>query len=113
EPNPHPVDAALVALPNPFTKGGILADEVGLGKTIEAGIVISQYWAQRQRRILIIAPSSLRQQWKQELSEKFALPSTLLNGKNLDTLMSPGGRDEILICSYEFANSQTQKLLRK
>lgn len=112
DPKPHQVDAALFALQTPFVRGAILADEVGLGKTIEAGIVISQYWAQRQRRILIVAPSSLRQQWKQELSEKFALPSTLLNGKNIDTLMSPGGRDEILICSYEFANSQTQKLLR-
>ena len=112
DPKPHQVDAALFALQTPFVRGAILADEVGLGKTIEAGIVISQYWAQRQRRILIIAPSSLRQQWKQELSEKFALPSTLLDGKNIDTLMSPGGRDEILICSYEFANSQTQKLLR-
>ena len=47
EPKPHQVDAALFALQTPFTKGVILADEVGLGKTIEAGIVISQYWAQR------------------------------------------------------------------
>lgn len=112
EPKPHQVDAALFALQTPFTKGVILADEVGLGKTIEAGIVISQYWAQRHRRILIIAPSSLRQQWKQELSEKFALPATLMDGKNIDTLLEPGGRDEILICSYEFANSRTQKLIR-
>lgn len=112
EPKPHQVDAALFALQTPFTKGVILADEVGLGKTIEAGIVISQFWAQRNRRILIIAPSSLRQQWQQELSEKFALPVTLMDGKNIDTLLGPGGRDEILICSYEFANSQTQKLIR-
>ena len=112
EPKPHQVDAALFALQTPFTKGVILADEVGLGKTIEAGIVISQYWAQRQRRILIIAPSSLRQQWQQELSEKFALPATLMDRKNIDELISPRGRDEILICSYEFANSQTQRLIR-
>lgn len=112
EPKPHQVDAALFALQTPFTDGVILADEVGLGKTIEAGIVISQYWAQRQRRILIIAPSSLRQQWQQELSEKFALPATLMDSKNIDTLIAPGGRDEILICSYEFANSQTHKLIR-
>ncbi|MFW0184756.1 SNF2-related protein [Rothia sp. CCM 9418] len=89
-----------------------MADEVGLGKTIEAGIVISQYWAQRQRRILIIGPSSLRQQWQQELNEKFALPATLMDSKNIDALIAPDGRDEILICSYEFANSQTHKLIR-
>ncbi|MCK7677283.1 SNF2-related protein [Corynebacterium sp. CCM 9186] len=112
EPKPHQVDAALFALQTPFTKGVILADEVGLGKTIEAGIVISEYWAQRQRRILIIAPSSLRQQWQQELSEKFALPATLMDSKNVDKLIGPGGCDEILICSYEFANSRTQKLIR-
>lgn len=112
EPKPHQVDAALFALQTPFTKGVILADEVGLGKTIEAGIVISQYWAQGQRRILIIAPSSLRQQWQQELSEKFALPATLLDSKGIDTLIGPDGPREILICSYEFANSQTKRLMR-
>nr|WP_227658933.1 MULTISPECIES: SNF2-related protein [unclassified Corynebacterium] len=90
EPKPHQVDAALFALQTPFTKGVILADEVGLGKTIEAGIVLSQYWAKRQRRILIISPSSLRQQWQQELSEKFALPATLMDSKNIDTLIGPG-----------------------
>ncbi|MBM7051029.1 DEAD/DEAH box helicase [Rothia sp. ZJ1223] len=113
EPKPHQVDAALFALQTPFLDGVILADEVGLGKTIEAGIVISQYWAQRQRRILIIAPSSLRQQWKQELDEKFALPASLVERKNVDDLTGPARREEILICSYEFANSQATKLTRK
>ncbi|KTF04232.1 RNA polymerase-associated protein RapA [Trueperella bernardiae] len=112
EPKPHQVDAALFALQTPFLNGVILADEVGLGKTIEAGIVISQYWAQRNRRVLIIAPSSLRQQWKQELDEKFALPASLLDRTNIDELTGPGAKDQILICSYEFANSQTTKLLR-
>ncbi|MGV9220488.1 SNF2-related protein [Arcanobacterium canis] len=112
EPKPHQIDAALFALQTPFTNGVILADEVGLGKTIEAGIVISQYWAQRNRRILIIAPSSLRQQWKQELDEKFALPAALLDRSNIDELTGPGAHDQILICSYEFANSQTAKMIR-
>ena len=79
EPKPHQIDAALFALQTPFLKGVILADEVGLGKTIEAGIVISQYWAERKRKILIIAPSSLRQQWQQELLEKFYVPSTIVD----------------------------------
>src|SRR5687768_11682728 len=59
EPKPHQIDAALFALQTAYLPGVILADEVGLGKTIEAGIVISQYWAERKRNILIIAPSSL------------------------------------------------------
>jgi hypothetical protein len=112
EPKPHQIDAALFALKTPFLDGVILADEVGLGKTIEAGIVISQYWAQRNRRILIIAPSSLRQQWKQELDEKFALPASLLDRTTIDELTRPGAREQILICSYEFANSQTAKMIR-
>ena len=67
--NPHQVDAALFAFKSPFSTGAILADEVGLGKTIEAGIVLAQKWAERKRTILVIVPSSLRNQWSQELSE--------------------------------------------
>ena len=55
--NPHQVDAALFACKNPLSKGVILADEVGLGKTIEAGLVILQHWAERKRKILIITPT--------------------------------------------------------
>ena len=81
EPKPHQIDAALFALQTPYLPGVILADEVGLGKTIEAGIVISQFWSERKRNVLVIAPSSLRQQWQQELQEKFLIPSTLLFSK--------------------------------
>jgi hypothetical protein len=44
--NAHQVEAALFAFKSPFSKGAILADEVGLGKTIEAGLVLSQKWAE-------------------------------------------------------------------
>jgi superfamily II DNA/RNA helicase len=115
EPKPHQIDAALFVLQTPFLPGVILADEVGLGKTIEAGIVITQYWAERKRRILIVAPSSLRQQWQQELKEKFFIPSTLLAPKlKADQLASTaqyGG--EVLICSYEFALRHETSLLRE
>lgn len=47
--NPHQVDAALFAFHSPLSKGALLADEVGLGKTIDAGHVISQMWAERKR----------------------------------------------------------------
>jgi len=57
--NPHQVDAALFACSNPLSRGVILADEVGLGKTIEAGLVITQRWAERRRNILIIVPANL------------------------------------------------------
>ena len=76
--NPHQVEAALFAFRSPFSKGALLADEVGLGKTIEAGLVISQKWAERKRRILVITPANLRKQWHQELQEKFFCPATFL-----------------------------------
>jgi len=79
--NPHQVDAALFAFRSPLSKGALLADGVGLGKTIEAGLVISQRWADRKRRILVITPSNLCKQWHQELTEKFFLPCTILETK--------------------------------
>ena len=75
--NPHPIEAALFAFRSPLSKGAILADEVGLGKTIEAGLVISQKWAERKRKMILIVPSSLRKQWQQELQEKFFIPSVI------------------------------------
>lgn len=115
EPKPHQIDATLFALQTPYLNGVILADEVGLGKTIEAGIVISQYWAERKRRILIIAPSSLRQQWQQELIEKFLIPSQLLDPKLKDDQLARTARQdaEVLICSYEFALRHEASLLRQ
>src|SRR5216684_1077298 len=63
--NPHQIDAALFAFRSPLSKGAILADEVGLGKTIEAGILLAQKWAERKTRLLVICPSNLRKQWHQ------------------------------------------------
>jgi SNF2 family DNA or RNA helicase len=73
--NPHQIEAALFAFRSPLSKGVLLADEVGLGKTIEAGLVLCQYWAERRRRLIVICPASLRKQWSLELEEKFNLPS--------------------------------------
>jgi superfamily II DNA or RNA helicase len=114
EPKPHQIDAALFALQTPFLPGVILADEVGLGKTIEAGIVISQYWAERRRSILIVTPSSLRQQWKQELYEKFLIPASILDPNSKQGLLAKNAshNPEVLICSYEFAQRHEQSLLR-
>jgi hypothetical protein len=66
--NPHQIDAALFAFKSPLSRGALLADEVGLGKTIEAGLVLSQKWAEHKRRILVITPSNLR---KQSILEPF------------------------------------------
>jgi adenine-specific DNA-methyltransferase len=110
--NPHQVDAALFAFSSPLSKGALLADEVGLGKTIEAGLVISQRWAERKRRILIITPSNLRKQWHQELSEKFFLPCLILESRSYNEAIKAGSfrpfdaADSIVICSYQFARNK-------
>ena len=88
--NPHQIDAALFAFRSPLSRGALLADEVGLGKTIEAGLVLSQKWAERKRRILVITPSNLRKQWYQELNEKFFLPCRLLESKSYNAAVKQG-----------------------
>ena len=105
--NPHQIEAALFALRSPLSKGVILADEVGLGKTIEAGLVICQYWAERKRRILVICPASIRKQWALELQEKFNLPAVVLDAKSLrQARRAPQEAFEqpaVIIVSFNFA----------
>jgi len=115
--NPHQVDAALFAFQSPFSNGALLADEVGLGKTIEAGILLSQRWAERRRRILIITPSNLRKQWHQELAEKFFLPAVILESKSYNKAVKDGvhnpfqaEEDALVICSYHFAKNKADDI---
>ena len=114
--NPHQVEAALFACANPLSRGVILADEVGLGKTIEAGLVISQRWAERRRRILIIVPANLRKQWHQELQDKFNLQGVLLEAKSYNTLRKQDRRNPFqgatgpVICSYQFAKAKADDI---
>ncbi|NUN03988.1 MAG: DEAD/DEAH box helicase family protein, partial [Bryobacteraceae bacterium] len=106
--NPHQVEAALFAFRNPLSKGAILADEVGLGKTIEAGLLLAQKWAERRRRLLVIVPANLRKQWSQELADKFHLPSVVLENRSFNSAINAGNlnpltQDAIVLCSYHFA----------
>jgi adenine-specific DNA-methyltransferase len=71
--NPHQVDAVIFALARLREGGCILADEVGLGKTIEAGLVIAQLLAEGANRILLITPKPLLGQWRQELFQLFSI----------------------------------------
>lgn len=116
--NPHQVNAALFAFKSPLSMGAVLADEVGLGKTIEAALVISQQWAERHRHILIIAPATLRKQWSMELEEKFFLPSIILESKNFNHILAEtynnpfDNKEHIIICSYQFAKKQIRHIER-
>jgi superfamily II DNA or RNA helicase len=115
--NPHQVEAALFAFRSPLSRGAILADEVGLGKTIESGILLSQRWAERRRRLLVICPANLRKQWSQELLDKFHLPSSILETKTFNEAIKQGNlnpfqTNAVAICSFQFARSKAPYLLQ-
>lgn len=118
--NPHQIQAALFALRSPLSKGVILADEVGLGKTIEASLVMAQRWAEQKRKLLLIVPATLRKQWAQELQDKFELPSVILESGNFKEAKKSGienpfeiskwRNEEIIIASYEFAAGKAYEI---
>lgn len=113
--NPHQVEAALFALHSPISTGVILADEVGLGKTIEAGLVLCQLWAERKRKLIIVCPASLRKQWQCELEEKFNLPAQIVDSKTRRDLAKEGydnpyDKESVLIVSYPYAARTSDKL---
>jgi len=105
--NPYQIHAALYAFNSPLSRGAILADEVGLGKTIEAGIIISQLWAEGKRKILVIVPASLRKQWQDELLSKFGIESEVWDGPSFNAQVNSGDKipfsyDGVFIVSYHF-----------
>lgn len=112
--NPHQIQAALFALKSPISQGVILADEVGLGKTIEAGIVLSEYISRGMTSLIVVAPANLCPQWQTEMQEKFGLPVQLLDRKiyndfrkeHINPLIFKG----IIVCSYHFAIKMKQEI---
>jgi hypothetical protein len=104
----------LFALKSPLENGVLLADEVGLGKTIEAGIVLCQYWAERRRRLLVICPASLSKQWQAELSEKFNLPAEIRDSRSYrDSVkrgVDPFGEEVVYIISIHYASRMHEEL---
>ena len=112
--NPHQIEAALFALQSPLSAGVILADEVGLGKTIEAGIVLCQFWAERKRRLLVLCPASIRKQWTLELTEKFNLPVVVLDAKAYREAQREGraplAEKAVLVMSFHYANRLREEL---
>jgi len=113
--NPHQIEAALFAVRSPISKGVLLADEVGLGKTVEAGIVLCQYWAERKRKLLIICPASIRKQWALELSEKFNLPTVVLDARSYGEIKASGNpmpfdSNVIVITSLNYASRCAEEI---
>src|SRR6185369_14905959 len=98
DPNPHQIDAVIFALRRLPEGGCILADEVGLGKTIEAGLVIAQRCAEGAQRVLLIVPKSLIGQWQGELFNLFAIQTR----EDPASYSTPG----VYLVGREFAGSE-------
>lgn len=114
--NPHQIEAAMFAFKSPVSKGVILADEVGLGKTIEAGLIISQYWSEMKRKILVTAPASLVKQWQAELIDKFNIPSEVMDSKAFrkyekENYYNPFVQEnKVIIASHHFVSNMKDKV---
>jgi hypothetical protein len=107
--NPHQIEAAAFALNALPTGGAVLADEVGLGKTIEAGIVLAQLAAEGKARAIVLVPASLRAQWRDELRSKFGLEADVIDGDVVRDRERQGLRTNpfdtggVVIASHPFA----------
>ena len=114
--NPHQIEAAVFALENPLAEGLVLADEVGLGKTIEAGLVLTQLWAEGKRALMVVCPASLRKQWALELEEKFHLPTVIIDARQFRSDLKAGHRnpferDAVVICSIHYAAQKDEQIV--
>ena len=101
DPNPHQIEAVMFALERIPHGGCILADEVGLGKTIEAGLVVAQLLAEGMRRVLVIVPRPLLGQWQAELRDLFGIDARDASDDNVD-VAAPG----VFIAGREFAGGE-------
>ena len=101
DPNPHQIDAVMFALRRIPEGGCILADEVGLGKTIEAGLVIAQLLAEGAQRILIVVPRPLVGQWQNELYTLFRIDAHEASSNDVD-LTRPG----VFLAGREYAGGE-------
>jgi ERCC4-related helicase len=108
--NPHQVEAAAFALDSLARGGCLLADEVGLGKTIEAGIVVAQLMAEGKSRILILCPATLRAQWQVELRDKFDLDAVVVDGRTVRATGNVFDQPAPVICSHPFAAGRPELL---
>lgn len=116
EINPHQINAFCAAIQALKTGGIVLADEVGLGKTIEAGLTLKYVLDSGAKRVLIALPATLRKQWEVELEEKFSLKATILDRLTVESNLSfwkscLENRDivRIVITSYDYSSKLMQR----
>ena len=111
EINPHQINAFCAAIQALKTGGIVLADEVGLGKTIEAGLTLKYVLDSGAKRVLIALPATLRKQWEIELEEKFGLESTILDRFTVESeptgwkiRLEDKSKVQIILASYDYSS---------
>lgn len=116
EINPHQINAFCAAIQALKTGGIVLADEVGLGKTIEAGLTLKYVLDSGAKRVLIALPATLRKQWEVELEEKFSLKATILDRLTVESNLSfwkscleNRNKVRIVITSYDYSSKLMQR----
>lgn len=117
EHNPHQINAFCTAIQALRTGGIVLADEVGLGKTIEAGLVLKYMLESGARRVLIVLPASLRKQWELELYEKFGIESVILDRITLEKeywawrkRLTKNEEAMIVLTSYDYSSKLMKRI---
>ena len=116
ELNPHQVNAFVAAVQSLKTGGIVLADEVGLGKTIEAGLSLKHVIDSGAKHILIALPATLRKQWEIELREKFGLEPEILDRLTVESdayhwqsWLEKGNHVRVVLASYDYASKLMQR----
>lgn len=116
EINPHQINAFIAAINSLKTGGIVLADEVGLGKTIEAGLVLKYVIDSGAKRIMIVLPAALRKQWEVELNEKFNLSPIILDRFTVEhdyylykQKLEQSKDVQIVITSYDYSSKVSVK----
>ena len=111
--NPHQVEAFTFSLAAMKLGGAVLADEVGLGKTIEAGLVLKYLLNSGSQKILLVMPSNLRKQWQVELDEKFEVESLIVESGNWDEYKSyVKNESAVVIVSYNFESRRKSEFAK-
>lgn len=117
ELNPHQINAFCAAIKALKTGGIVLADEVGLGKTIEAGLVLKYVLETGAKRVLIALPASLRKQWELELEDKFGLESVILDRMTVEkdfydwkSTLTSSPKVQIVLTTYDYSSKLMKRI---
>ena len=102
---PYQVGAALFATRSPYSKGVVLMDESGLGKSTEAMLVVTQKWYESKNRILILVPNAdLLKQWEVLIQSKYSVPFvTISNALQLESAGNTFEQDAAVLTTFDFA----------